>query len=322
MPTNLNDPKSGQTYFQAMTQLATLMDFSGVYGREPPEDSFLRKYVRHFGGQRLHRYPGHCEGLPGAQQCRRLHKRPERHGYGQRCSTTGSTFSATTGKISQVGCGVAGTVLAVEPAVLRAEHLEFARFRQLPCHAVDRAQAHFDRPDVRPQLYAVQVDRHRIACRSGGSFSGDFMINSWNAQQLRAVSRYDTLHQVNAYIVWELPIGRNRHFGSGMNKIAGCVRRRLADHRHLADDVGAALPVSDGSRWATNWELSANATPNGIPFRRSPANTTPRSIGAGAANLWADPKAALASSRRRWPARLAAAIRCVAKATSMSTPAW
>ena len=53
---------------------------------------------------------------------------------------------------------------------------------------------------------------------SVGSFSGDFMINSWNAQQLRALSRYDATHQANAYFVYQLPFGRGRQFGSSMNR--------------------------------------------------------------------------------------------------------
>ena len=36
---------------------------------------------------------------------------------------------------------------------------------------------------------------------------------------MRAVSNYDTTQQVNAYGVYELPFGRGRKFGTGMNKI-------------------------------------------------------------------------------------------------------
>ena len=41
MPTNLRDPKSGQTYFQAMTQLATLLDFNGVSVANLPKIPFF-----------------------------------------------------------------------------------------------------------------------------------------------------------------------------------------------------------------------------------------------------------------------------------------
>ncbi|HYU47487.1 MAG TPA: hypothetical protein VEK84_15085, partial [Terriglobales bacterium] len=41
MPTDLKDPKSGQTYFQAMTQLATLLDLSGVTVANLPKIPFF-----------------------------------------------------------------------------------------------------------------------------------------------------------------------------------------------------------------------------------------------------------------------------------------
>src|SRR5207244_7806108 len=41
MPTNLRDPKSGQTYFQAMTQLATLLDLQGVSIANLPKIPFF-----------------------------------------------------------------------------------------------------------------------------------------------------------------------------------------------------------------------------------------------------------------------------------------
>ena len=80
MPTNLRDPKSGQTYFQAMSQLATQLDFSGVSGGQSAEDPVLRKSVVHGRGRRIHRHAGGRQGLSGAQQSGRLHERAERYG--------------------------------------------------------------------------------------------------------------------------------------------------------------------------------------------------------------------------------------------------
>ncbi len=41
MPTNLTDPKSGQTYFQAMSQLTTLIDLNGVSVANLPKIPFF-----------------------------------------------------------------------------------------------------------------------------------------------------------------------------------------------------------------------------------------------------------------------------------------
>ena len=44
MPTNLKDPKSGQIYYQAMTQLATLMDLQGVSIANLPKIPFFENF--------------------------------------------------------------------------------------------------------------------------------------------------------------------------------------------------------------------------------------------------------------------------------------
>src|SRR5260370_8272065 len=44
MPQNLKDPKSGQTYYQAMTQLATLMDLQGVSIANLPKIPFFENF--------------------------------------------------------------------------------------------------------------------------------------------------------------------------------------------------------------------------------------------------------------------------------------
>src|SRR5258708_29028144 len=48
---------------------------------------------------------------------------------------------------------------------------------------------------------------------------GSQIINSWSPNQLRSVSDFDTKHQLNANWVYEVPVGRGRHFGSGIGRI-------------------------------------------------------------------------------------------------------
>jgi len=50
MPTNLRDPKSGQTYYQAMTQLATLLDLQGVKIADLPKIPFFENLWAKAGG--------------------------------------------------------------------------------------------------------------------------------------------------------------------------------------------------------------------------------------------------------------------------------
>jgi hypothetical protein len=130
---------------------------------------------------------------------------------------------------------------------------------------------------------------------SSASFSTDFMINSWNAQQLRAVSRYDVLQQANAYFVYMLPVGRGRRFGGTMNRALDAIVGGWEVSGTWRQTSGLPFSVGDGSRWSTDWQLSSFATPNGQPI---PAITNPHNAqaisGPGGPNLWANPAQALA----------------------------
>lgn len=130
---------------------------------------------------------------------------------------------------------------------------------------------------------------------STGSFGSDFMINAWNAQQMRAVSRYDATHQANAYFGYHLPIGRGQQFGSNMSRALDAIVGGWEISGTWRQTSGLPFSVSNGSRWVTNWELSGYATPNGNPLPAITNNkNAPAISGPGGPNLWSDPKAALA----------------------------
>ena len=77
MPTNLRDPKSGQTYFQAMTQLATLLDLQGVKIADLPKIPFFENMWSKAAGNGLTRDAGLGERLQEQQQSRRFQQYAE-----------------------------------------------------------------------------------------------------------------------------------------------------------------------------------------------------------------------------------------------------
>src|SRR5262249_41905122 len=103
------------------------------------------------------------------------------------------------------------------------------------------------------------------------------------------------LPPANAYFFYQRPFGRGRAFGSHMNRALDAFVGGWELTGTWRQTSGLPFSVSNGSRWATNWELSGYATPNGnpIPAITSPHNA-PAVSGAGGPNLWADPKTALA----------------------------
>jgi hypothetical protein len=302
MPTNLTDPKSGQTYFQAMSQLATLVDLQHVavkqsngiadVSRMPAIPFFEDMYATAAGS-----------GFTATQAITKDYL--ERSNPGDFTNVLSdmdsggcgpaSTYSAA-GKITKLGCGVLGAYgqWSQQYSALNAwSSLGSGSYHAAQLTVMKRVAN--DMTFTFNYTFSKSLD---IGSRSesSASYSTDFMINSWNAQQLRAVSRYDATHQANAFMVYQLPFGRGKRFGTGMSRILNAFVGGWEVAPTFRLTSGLPFSVSDGSRWATDWELSSFATPNGQPIPNIiSAHNAPAVSGPGAPNLWANPTAALAS---------------------------
>jgi hypothetical protein len=294
MPTNLTDPKSGQTYFQAMTQLATLLDLQGVSVANLPKIPFFENMWAGAAGN------GHtATQVIGLDYTTRSNPGDFTNvlsdmDNGQDCGPTGSTFSST-GALKQTGCGVLGPNSMWSP-----QFSALNAWSSLGSGAYHAAQFTVNKrlsgglTMVLNYTFSKSMDIGSTV-ESGGSFANDFMINSWNAQQLRAVSRYDATHQVNAYTIYELPFGRGHHFGTNMNRVLDAFVGGWQLAGTWRETSGLPFSVSDGSRWATDWELSSFATPSGQPIPQTVSVHNAATPGGGSgANLWANSTAALA----------------------------
>ena len=295
MPTNLVDPKSGQTYYQAMTQLATLMDLQGVSIANLPKIPFFENMWAKAGGN----------GLTPTQVIAQDYLYNANQGdftsvlsdidNGQSCNANGTSTFGSNGHVNTVGCSVLGpySMWSSQYSALNA----WSSLGSGAYHAMQWTVSKRLSSNLSMTLNYTLSKSMDIGSRSESvnAYSSDFMINSWNAQQLRAVSRYDALHQANAYFVYRLPFGRGQQFGSAMNKALDAIVGGWEISGTWRQTSGLPFSVSNGSRWATNWELSGYATPNGNPIPQTvSAHIAPAVSGAPAPNLWADPKAALA----------------------------
>jgi hypothetical protein len=101
---------------------------------------------------------------------------------------------------------------------------------------------------------------------SSGSFGGGFITNSWAPGDQRAVSDYDTLHSINAYGAYALPVGRGMRFLNKMNPIVDTIIGGWQVSGIYTMSSAGLTTVSTGSVWPTNWQLSNPAVPTGLPF--------------------------------------------------------
>jgi hypothetical protein len=97
-------------------------------------------------------------------------------------------------------------------------------------------------------------------------------------------------------MVYQLPLGRGRKFGSSMSKPLDAIVGGWETSGTYRQTSGLPFSAGDGSRWATNWQLSSFATPSGVALPPIVNSTNaPAVSGSAGPNLWANPTTALAS---------------------------
>jgi hypothetical protein len=89
------------------------------------------------------------------------------------------------------------------------------------------------------------------------------VINSWSPNQLRAVSDFDTAHQINANWLYELPFGRGRRFASGANKFVDAFFGGWGVSGIFHWTSGLPFTMASGAGWSTNWELEGSSVQTG-----------------------------------------------------------
>lgn len=110
--------------------------------------------------------------------------------------------------------------------------------------------------------YSKSIDigsnAERVSLFEGFGF-GSQIINAFQPGQLRAVSDYDTTHQINTNWVYELPLGRGKKWGSGWNRGLDAVAGGWALSGLAKWTTGFPFNVGNGFDFPTNWELTGNA---------------------------------------------------------------
>jgi hypothetical protein len=99
---------------------------------------------------------------------------------------------------------------------------------------------------------AVRVDQNGgIAGGATGS-----VINSWDPNALRAVSDFDTTHQINANWVVDLPVGRGKPLARDAHGVVQAIIGGWQLSGLARWTSGFPVSITGGGTWPTNWELS------------------------------------------------------------------
>ncbi|HET8827080.1 MAG TPA: hypothetical protein VFM77_18185, partial [Terriglobales bacterium] len=148
--------------------------------------------------------------------------------------------------------------------------------------------------------YSKSIDITSSATRLGFSSStnvgapGSRLVNAWNPNQRRAVSDYDTPHQINADWIIDLPFGK----GHSVVANAGSVADAFIGGWELSGlarwTSGFPFSVDNGNNWASNWDEQGIAQMGARP-------KTGRYKAKGVASVFANPIAAFNDFQNPFP---------------------
>lgn len=94
---------------------------------------------------------------------------------------------------------------------------------------------------------------------SSGLAYNSQVINAFSPNLWRAVSDFDTTHQINANWLWDLPYGRGRRWGSNASRFTNAVFGGWGLTGLIRWTSGFPFSVEAGNGWSTNFELEGSS---------------------------------------------------------------
>jgi hypothetical protein len=159
--------------------------------------------------------------------------------------------------------------------------------------------------------YAKSMD-DASGLQTGGLFGTTFILNAFNLDDSRAVSDFDLTHTINFNGVYDIPIGRGRWIGGGMNKVLDAILGGWQLSGIFRWHSGYPyVGYFDSTGWQTNWQIRSFVTQTG-PVQtgtyygaatascRQAQQTNPNA-GCDIPNLFANPDQAWAAFRTPHP---------------------
>ena len=302
MPTNPTDPKSGQTYFQAATQMMQYLLNKPSNVSTPnwigamPKIPYFENLWTNAAYPKLGLSATQVIAADASYNEFPVDFTSTLADIDQYCDSSGTSFAGSTiDTIDTVGCSNQGPNFQYS-----------SQFSSLSgWSSVGGGSYHSGQLTIRKRFsQGLLMDLNYTLGKSidlgsrsegAGSFSG-FAVNPYNLSQLKAVSNYDTKHLFNAYFVYDIPVGRGKKFGSSMTKLGDLLVGGWQLSGTWAQSSGLPTSPGNGRRWPTNWNITGFATPNGLPIPEVTNDKNAKPVGGkGGPNLWSDASAALAA---------------------------
>lgn len=272
-PTNLRDPQSGQTYYQATKQIVTLLQANTPIGKVPA----IPFWEHYWAG---------ANGLTASQF---IYQTYQNHDFG----LSGHDYSDVLLGLDSFcypACGKLGpnTMFNSQYAGLQA------------FSSIGKGSYHSLQVSLRKRMtsgllfdanytFSKSIDLSSNAESENNIFLNQERLipNTWSRGQNKAVSNYDATHIFSGYAFWQVPVGRGKAFASNMPRLADGFLGgwELAPTMVLTSGLPVTI-LNDNFSFPTNNFYSGWATWTGQPVKTGTTKT-----GAGA-NLFPNPAAA------------------------------
>ena len=121
----------------------------------------------------------------------------------------------------------------------------------------------------------------------------DFVVNSWDSSQVKAYSDFDLRHQINANWLVALPFGRGKKFGSAMHPVLDGIVGGWDISGLWRMTSGLPRSIGNGGIWPTNWNDPGYATQIGPNPEQGVFKNAKAPDGTIGPNVFKDPGAAI-----------------------------
>ncbi|HXI41862.1 MAG TPA: hypothetical protein VNH83_17890, partial [Bryobacteraceae bacterium] len=284
MPTNLRDSKSGQTWFQAAQAMSKLARANTDTSKVQPIPFFENLF------------PGYA--VPGQTATQFIYENyfvPTLYN-----ETTASQF------LDDIGSGCSPCSILGPNAMYSTQFAGLSAMRSIGTgsyHAMqwsvrkrfsDNLQFDFN------YTWSKSIDLGSYGDAANADPNGAFrgiIENAWFPAQMKAVSDYDATHLFSAFMVAELPFGKNKRYFSGASRFADALIGGWQVSTIWRQSSGLPASVDDGGNWPTDWQYGPYATQIApVPGQRTTKNAAAAtSSGTSGPNIFANPPSALAA---------------------------
>ncbi len=110
--------------------------------------------------------------------------------------------------------------------------------------------------------YTLSESRDDVSgLQTDGSYGGQFLLNPLRQRDSYGYSDFDTRHVINANFLFEVPFGKGKKFGSGINSVADALVGGWSIRGIYRWNSGQPISAPfDQAQWATNWNVQSNGT--------------------------------------------------------------